>query len=65
MAGDLKKCPFCGSDEIEMNHITPSWTDDYWRVGCPWCGAWIEDSSEENARVAWNRRVQDGDHHSD
>lgn len=55
----LKPCPFCGGTDVEINHITPGWTDDYWRVGCPDCGAWIECQTEDEARDGWNRRAKD------
>ena len=57
----LKPCPFCGGTDIESYQIKPSWTNPYWRIGCPDCGAWFEvaDWTEEEAINAWNTRAHD------
>lgn len=55
----LKPCPFCGGTDINCDHIEPSWTDDYWEIGCPDCGTWNScNKSKDEAIAAWNRRVE-------
>ena len=55
---ELKPCPFCGGTDIESYQVKPSWTNPYWRIGCPNCGRYFvaADCTEEEAIKAWNRR---------
>ena len=63
---DLKPCPFCGAEDIEL---TNTWTACYW-VQCLSCGASafgegypdsdsLEDHKEaaKEAIEAWNQRI--------
>ena len=54
----LKPCPFCRSAHIIRYQVKPSWTNPYWRIGCPNCGKWFiaEDCTEEEAIKAWNEQ---------
>lgn len=53
-AGKLLACPFCGSDEIEVQEAP---RNIYW-ANCMGCGAQTHDAkSDEQAIAAWNRRA--------
>ena len=61
---DLRPCPFCGSTDIQYNHIIDYFGDgslmcDLTVVECNDCGAEILSSleyGEPDARELWNRR---------
>lgn len=61
---DLKKCPFCGHDEINIFHFDPY--DGYqgdlgrWKVRCTHCGVEISRKNRLEVIEAWNRRASDG-----
>ena len=50
---ELKKCPFCGSDDIKVG---------YFHVWCANCGVGTtEEMSTEKAIEAWNNRVTEAE----
>ena len=64
---ELKPCPFCGAKETDTNkagwpqlYIYKS-TYDCFVVNCRACGvSTFPKDTERAARIAWNRRDQDG-----
>ena len=64
---ELKPCPFCGAKETDTNkagwpqlYIYKS-TYDCFVVNCRACGAsTFPKDTERAARIAWNRRADDG-----
>ena len=64
---ELKPCPFCGAKETDTNragwkllYIDRSKYDCY-MVFCRKCGASTSPKDTERAaRIAWNRRCEDG-----
>lgn len=62
----LLPCPFCGGQDIEIQHchapsVDPAKRVPYFPIGCPECGAWIgSERTEREAIGAWNRRVRVG-----
>lgn len=63
---NLKPCPFCGNEEIEIMHchtpaVDPKKREPYFPIGCPNCGCWIDgNETERDAIEAWNRRCPNG-----
>lgn len=57
MAEQLKPCPFCGSNEIQL-YICPSEVKTEYVVYCLGCGASsMYADKEKDAVFAWNRRA--------
>lgn len=57
MSEELKCCPFCGSDEVDVvrTHHDACW------IECAECGAEAEsDPTREVAFANWNRRADKG-----
>lgn len=55
--GDLRNCPFCGSDSVSMEHGESDDGSMRWFVFCASCGVeTAEFSSEFEAQAGWNRR---------
>jgi Lar family restriction alleviation protein len=53
---DLNPCPFCGSEEVELE-IETEWRTTRYRPRCWGCTAQLESClSAEAAKQAWNRR---------
>jgi Lar family restriction alleviation protein len=53
---DLNPCPFCGSEEVELE-IDTQWRTQRYRPRCWGCTAQMESCmSAEAAKQAWNRR---------
>lgn len=53
---DLKPCPFCGSNIVELNSFLP-WALFYW-IECGRCGAsGGRCQTVDKAVDAWNRRT--------
>ena len=59
MAAELKPCPFCGNDELEiLSEFNRFLRDTYHRVFCPCCGG--SGSAHVHKEIAvkrWNRRT--------
>lgn len=49
---DLRECPFCGGEAKIVDGLGVFW------VACESCGATTRLSEQDEAREAWNRRVQ-------
>lgn len=55
---DLKNCPFCGGDNVSVQHGTTSTRGQYLMVWCVSCqAAGGEHLVEAEATAAWNRRT--------
>lgn len=50
----LRKCPFCGSDNVHIIRFKPNGTQPLWAVECCDCEAMLLRETEEEAMVAWN-----------
>lgn len=50
----LRKCPFCGSDNVHIIRFRPNGTQPLWAVECCDCGARLLHETEEEAMVAWD-----------
>ena len=50
---ELKPCPFCDNDNIEIQHA-----DDHWWVDCPHCEISMSDISKRELVERWNKRVK-------
>ena len=48
--GELKRCPFCNSSNIEKYPATK-------RIGCARCGATVPGETETEATLKWNVRM--------
>lgn len=64
MNKELKSCPFCGGEEIDIsrvyiNPISPDSLPDEVYVGCISCGIGYTEELELDAIKAWNRRFKD------
>ena len=60
---DLKPCPFCGGDRIEIYDLGHQETP-CWFVTCNNCGAEISGFWQESGAIeAWNRRAGEEDKH--
>jgi len=60
MDDGLKKCPFCGAEEIHViDRIdTSNGLSNFYHVKCKECGASTNEfRSQFDAIVAWNRRA--------
>lgn len=62
MAEELKKCPFCGGEDITISRVyidplSPDSLPDEVYVGCISCGIGYTEDSEDEAIKAWNRRT--------
>lgn len=68
---DLKPCPFCGSEKIDLHLPLQMVHWSFWGIGCTECGANFErrantndpdDPEWERARIEivdlWNRRMK-------
>ncbi len=54
----FKPCPFCGGEEIKVDHIKRVIKEaDTWRVGCISCGIGSEENSYKEAVEFWNKRI--------
>lgn len=51
-------CPFCGNDEIDLNHIVHKFLPEEFEVSCfePKCLASIAAPTMDGAIERWNRR---------
>ena len=57
---ELKPCPFCGGMPEMRKIYDRDYCLDAWYVGCPACGAMMENSfSEQDAAAVWNRRKEE------
>jgi Lar family restriction alleviation protein len=61
---ELKQCPFCGGEDIEINRMyinpfSPDSPPDEVNVGCISCGVGYTEESELEAIEAWNTRAED------
>lgn len=55
---ELKPCPFCGSDKLNVGLIRATASLSYWSVECASCGVEIGDDESEDAVVThWNTRA--------
>lgn len=54
---NLKPCPFCGSDNIELTRNTYEGCVDYDAVHCCICSGQTEGESKEEAIKLWNTRA--------
>lgn len=50
----LRKCPFCGSDNVNVIRFRPNDTELLWVVECYDCEEMLLGKKEEEAMVAWN-----------
>lgn len=50
----LRKCPFCGSDNVHIIRFRPNGAQPLWSVECCACGAALLGKTEEEAMVAWD-----------
>lgn len=50
----LRKCPFCGSDNVHIIRFRPDGTQPLLAVECCDCGARLLHETEEEAMVAWD-----------
>mgnify|MGYP001322921085 CR=1 FL=1 len=50
----LRKCPFCGSDNVHIIRFRPNGTQPLWAVECCDCEAMLLHKTEEEAMVAWD-----------
>ncbi len=50
----LRKCPFCGSDNVHIIRFRPNGTQPLWAVECCDCEAMLLRKTEEEAMVAWS-----------
>jgi len=57
MSEELRPCPFCGSNFVNMNRVG-------WWVVCENCGAeGPAKETREEALATWNRRANEGERH--
>jgi len=56
----FKPCPFCGGEEIKIDHVKRTIEiikeADAWRVECVSCGASREENNHKEAMEFWNKR---------
>ena len=52
---ELLPCPFCGG-EAEVNSERCGWRVKCSNLICDTVGPWLDDSTEAEARTAWNTR---------
>ena len=50
----LRKCPFCGSDNVDVIRFRPNDTQPLWAVECCDCEEMLLGKTEEEAMVAWS-----------
>lgn len=59
---ELKPCPFCGSENIKLNHYKVK-ENDWWYIVCPNCEIamdpwrWNAGQTRMEAIEKWNRRA--------
>lgn len=53
---ELKPCPFCGYDDINVTEQEDADSSCRWWLWCDRCGGSITASSMEKAAKMWNRR---------
>lgn len=56
---ELKPCPFCGDNHVEV-YIDPDFRFDRYKVCCVKCAAQIYRGDKDKAVEAWNTRQSDG-----
>lgn len=63
MTEQLKPCPFCGGNNMDIEEFTIDFAFDIgYIIRCRDCGCTlksIENNSEQKAIEAWNRRAND------